>query len=73
MNNDFNHRLAVVTGASSGIGLAVTCKLLEQGAQVVAMSRQIGELGALAERFGEQLYWLAGASPRLPTRHAWRS
>jgi NAD(P)-dependent dehydrogenase (short-subunit alcohol dehydrogenase family) len=60
MNNDFNHRLAVVTGASSGIGLAVTCKLLEQGAQVVAMSRQIGELGALAERFGEQLYWLAG-------------
>jgi NAD(P)-dependent dehydrogenase (short-subunit alcohol dehydrogenase family) len=60
MSNEFNHRLAVVTGASSGIGLAVTQRLLERGAQVIAMSRQIGELGQLAERFGDKLVWLAG-------------
>ncbi|MGY2397470.1 SDR family NAD(P)-dependent oxidoreductase [Pseudomonas sp. SDO5271_S396] len=60
MRNEFNRRLAVVTGASSGIGLAVTRGLLEQDTQVVAMSRKLGELGALAERFGEQLVWLAG-------------
>jgi len=60
MSNEFNQRLAVVTGASSGIGLAVTQRLLERGAKVVAMSRQLGGLGVLAEQFGEQLRWLAG-------------
>ncbi|MBZ9781850.1 SDR family oxidoreductase [Pseudomonas sp. REP124] len=60
MNNAFQDRLAVVTGASSGIGLAVTERLLGQGARVLAMSRQIGGLGELAERFGNQLSWVAG-------------
>lgn len=44
MSNELKHRLAVVTGASSGIGLAVTQRLLERGAQVVAMSRRVGGL-----------------------------
>lgn len=60
MSNEFEGRLAVVTGASSGIGLAVTERLLAQGAQVLAMSRQIGGLGDLAERFTKQLHWLTG-------------
>ncbi|MEJ5059062.1 MULTISPECIES: SDR family NAD(P)-dependent oxidoreductase [unclassified Pseudomonas] len=60
MNNAFEDRLAVVTGASSGIGLAVTERLLAQGARVLAMSRQIGALGELAERFTTQLTWVAG-------------
>lgn len=60
MSNDFNARLAVVTGASSGIGLVVTQRLLEHGARVIAMSRQIGGLGELAERFSAQLTWLSG-------------
>jgi len=60
MSNDFRNRLAVVTGASSGIGLAVTEQLLDQGARVLAMSRQLGGLEALAERFGDQLSWVAG-------------
>lgn len=60
MNNAFQDRLAVVTGASSGIGLAVTERLLAQGARVLAMSRQIGGLGELAERFQTQLSWVAG-------------
>jgi NAD(P)-dependent dehydrogenase (short-subunit alcohol dehydrogenase family) len=60
MSNEFEGRLAVVTGASSGIGLAVTERLLVQGAQVLAMSRQIGGLGDLGERFTQQLHWVTG-------------
>ena len=39
MNLDLNGRIAVVTGASKGIGLAVVRTLLEEGARVVATSR----------------------------------
>jgi NAD(P)-dependent dehydrogenase (short-subunit alcohol dehydrogenase family) len=60
MNTVFQDQLAVVTGASSGIGLAVTERLLAQGARVLAMSRQIGGLGELAERYTTQLSWVAG-------------
>ncbi|MNG31575.1 short chain dehydrogenase [compost metagenome] len=38
----FENRLAVVTGASSGIGLAVVEQLLDLGARVLAMSRSAG-------------------------------
>jgi len=60
MSNDFEGHLAVVTGASSGIGLAVAARLLSQGARVLAMSRQMGGLEELAERYTEQLTWVAG-------------
>jgi len=35
-------RVAIVTGASSGVGLGITRALLERGYQVVANSRTIG-------------------------------
>ncbi|MDZ5431358.1 SDR family oxidoreductase [Pseudomonas fluorescens] len=60
MSNDFEGRLAVVTGTSSGIGLAVTTRLLSQGARVLTMSRQMGGLEELAGRFTEQLTWVSG-------------
>src|SRR5258705_13818657 len=37
------HQTAIVTGASSGIGLAITRALLERGYQVVANSRTISK------------------------------
>ena len=40
MNLELQNRVAVVTGASKGIGLAVTRALLEEGAHVVATSRR---------------------------------
>ena len=60
MNNEFEQRLAVVTGASSGIGLAVSELLLQRGTRVLAMSRRLGGLAELLERCPQQLFWHEG-------------
>ena len=60
MKNEFNERLAVVTGASSGIGLALCTALLQRGARVLAMSRTLGDLAELVETYPEHLHWHAG-------------
>ncbi|MFJ3487899.1 SDR family NAD(P)-dependent oxidoreductase [Pseudomonas sp. NPDC090202] len=60
MNSEFNDRLAVVTGASSGIGLVLTERLLDSGAYVVAMARRAGGLEALKGRYDERLHYLPG-------------
>ena len=60
MKNEFKDRLAVVTGASSGIGLALCAALLQRGARVLAMSRSVGGLGQLLESYPEQMVWVAG-------------
>lgn len=60
MHNEFTQRLAVVTGASSGIGLAITERLLQQGARVLAMSRSQGPLAELQQGFASTLHWQAG-------------
>jgi NAD(P)-dependent dehydrogenase (short-subunit alcohol dehydrogenase family) len=48
MDLELSGRVAVVTGASKGIGLAVTRTLLAEGARVVAASRTRGGLDDLA-------------------------
>ncbi len=50
MQLDLDDRIALVTGASKGIGLAVTQTLLEEGARVVAVSRtRPAEIDRLAD------------------------
>ncbi|HEX8951654.1 MAG TPA: SDR family NAD(P)-dependent oxidoreductase, partial [Polyangia bacterium] len=41
-------KIAVVTGASKGIGLAITRALVDEGAKVVAGARRVASLGGLA-------------------------
>ncbi|MHC8339586.1 SDR family NAD(P)-dependent oxidoreductase [Pseudomonas sp. HLT2-19-2] len=60
MKTEFQDRLAVVTGASAGIGLALCAALLPRGVKVLAMSRTLGELPALQQIYGERLQWFAG-------------
>lgn len=43
MNLDLENRTAIVTGASRGIGLAVTRELTREGAHVIAAARHPGE------------------------------
>jgi NAD(P)-dependent dehydrogenase (short-subunit alcohol dehydrogenase family) len=58
MDLHLSGKTAVVTGASNGIGLAVTKALVEAGAHVVAGSRTRGEQlpaleeGGVADGFG---------------------
>ena len=60
MFEGFENRFAVVTGASSGIGLATVRRLLKNGARVLAMSRTMRELDTLQSVYGERLEWLRG-------------
>ena len=60
MKSEFKDRLAVVTGASSGIGLALCTALLQRGARVLAMSRGLGGLSQLIETYPEHLHWVSG-------------
>ena len=47
-----DYRTALVTGASSGIGLAVVERLVREGLEVHALARSGDALKALAERTG---------------------
>lgn len=52
MGDRLGGRVAVVTGATSGIGEATAVKLWEAGASVVLAGRRRDRLEALADRLG---------------------
>jgi NAD(P)-dependent dehydrogenase (short-subunit alcohol dehydrogenase family) len=60
MDSEFADRLVVVTGASSGIGLALTAHLLQQGARVLGMARNVVGLQALQRSYPQQLVLQVG-------------
>lgn len=47
---DFKHRVALVTGASTGIGEAIAAELFRRGATVVMTGRHAAPLAAAAAR-----------------------
>jgi 3-hydroxy acid dehydrogenase/malonic semialdehyde reductase len=54
-----NGRTAIVTGATSGIGLAITAALLAAGSQVLATGRRVEQLDGLQATHGERLHVVA--------------
>ncbi|HEX9295378.1 MAG TPA: SDR family oxidoreductase [Polyangiaceae bacterium] len=59
MNTELTDKLAVVTGVTSGIGEAITFRLLDAGARVVGIGRNEEKLALLRERRGERFVPLA--------------
>jgi NAD(P)-dependent dehydrogenase (short-subunit alcohol dehydrogenase family) len=57
MDLGLDGRVCVVTGASRGIGLAISRRLVEEGAQVLMVARDEARLGAAADEVGAE--WMA--------------
>lgn len=50
---DLQDKIAIVTGASSGIGLAFCQKLIDKGATVYGLARRLNRLTEIREKLGE--------------------
>src|ERR1043165_2329288 len=57
---EFQERIAVITGASSGIGASCAQKLAERGARVVLFARSLDKLRAIAARHEDRMLAVSG-------------
>jgi len=58
--SEFDGRVAIVTGASSGIGRSVAQKLAAQGARVTVFARSADKLAQLAAPYGGRMLAVTG-------------
>lgn len=56
----FQGKLALITGASRGIGLATAQRLIDEGARVIITARSEDALREAAESLGPNAHWVAG-------------
>lgn len=60
MGNRFDDKIALVTGATSGIGLATARRLHAEGAQVIVTGRDERKLDATVEELGDRVLAVRG-------------
>lgn len=60
MSQKLLNKVAVVTGASGGIGLSIVEHYLAEGAKVIAFSRNTENLGAVSAKFPDDMVVVAG-------------
>ncbi|MDP2647512.1 MAG: SDR family oxidoreductase, partial [Desulfobacterales bacterium] len=60
MSQKLLNKVAVVTGASSGIGLSIAEHYLAEGAKVIGFSRNAENLGAVFAKFPDNVLVVAG-------------
>ena len=56
MTNRLQDKVAIITGASRGIGAAIAAKMAQEGAKVVLVSRKIESLERVASGIGHQAF-----------------
>lgn len=59
-NKRFENKIAFVTGASSGIGLAISKMLIEEGAKVAGFARTEEKLNKIQEEYKDKFFPVAG-------------
>ena len=60
---DYRNQVAIVTGASSGIGHTTALALAERGARVVAVARrepELQDLVSVCRQTSPESFWIAG-------------
>ena len=57
---EFDNRVAIVTGASSGIGARTAALLAQRGARVAIFARSADKLANVAKAHGERMFAVAG-------------
>lgn len=59
-HNRFDSKIALVTGGTSGMGLATARRLRDEGARVIVTGRDPGRLAATADELGPEALAIAG-------------